>query len=249
MRNINNEIMFESQAIIKKAIGLYFIMTAFLIGLHSCKTDCADDYEMKVLDEIFYNLIKISGAMDLLLPPPPSPYSESTPESIAEKQRMMDRIEKVNNGEITAVIAIVDSLFAGHKYVSFDDIKHCIHSTEFKEMDFSERYMEAFEAMENQATTSRFLDLSKIENKGVFTLKYESEFPQERNSFWEKENYNFYLSGLIGISRIYFDSSCQFGVIYCYGMCSPRWGSGQFVFICKIKDKWVIEKTMELWVA
>lgn len=221
---------------------------AFLIGLHSCKTNCADDYEMKVLDEIFHDLIQISGAMDLLLPPP-SPCSDNAPESIAEKQRLMERIEKVNNGEITAVIAVVDSLFAIHKYVSFDDIKQCSQSTEFKKMDFSEQYMAAFKAMENQTIRSHFLNLSNIKNKGIFTLKYESEFPQERNLFWKKGNYNFYLSGLIEISRIYFDSSCQFGVFYCSGMCNPRWGSGQFVFIRKIDNKWIIEKTIELWVA
>jgi len=202
---------------------------------------------MKVLNEVFYDLIKISGAMDLLKPPPPLPYSDYAPEFITENQRLIDRIEKVNNGEITAVIAVVDSLFADFD-VSFENIKQCNHrSAEFSEMEFSGRYIEAFETMGNQASTSRYLDLSKIENTGVFKLKYTSEFPQEREIFWKKENYDFYLSGVIGISRIYFDSSRQFGVIYCYGLCNPLWGSGQFVFIRKIDDKWVIEKTIELW--
>lgn len=231
----------------------YILITALacflILTLQSCKTDCADDYEMKVVNEIFYDLIEISGAMDLLIPPPqqPSSYSD-TPEFIAENQRLKDRIEKVNNGKITAIIAVEDSLFAAYKYASFDDIKYSQHSAEFLEMEFSRQYMEAFEAMGNKEYTSRFFDLSKIENTGVFKLRYISEFPAE-GEIWKRENYDFYLSGVIGISRIYFDTSRQFGIIYTYGQCSPLWGGGQIVFIRKIDNKWVIEKTIPLWIA
>ena len=39
--------------------------------LQSCQTDCTDDYEMKVLVEIFDDLVEEMGALDGYKTPPP----------------------------------------------------------------------------------------------------------------------------------------------------------------------------------
>ena len=65
--------------------------------------------------------------------------------------------------------------------------------------------------MNKQSIQSRPLDLSEIENRKRFILKYTSEFP-EGFKIWERENYNFLFSGILRMSRIYFDKEKRVGL-------------------------------------
>ena len=51
----------------------YFFVMILLVGVQSCKIDSTDEYEMKVLIEIFDDLIEEMGVLgEQKIPPPPS---------------------------------------------------------------------------------------------------------------------------------------------------------------------------------
>ena len=51
----------------------YFIVMILLMGVQSCRTDSADGYEMKVLIEIFDDLVEEMGVLgEQEVPPLPS---------------------------------------------------------------------------------------------------------------------------------------------------------------------------------
>jgi hypothetical protein len=218
----------------------YFIVIILLLGLQSCKTDNVDDYELKVLDEIFDDLIRQMGVVTYYMPPPPPPIIDC--DDIIEYDTF-DFDEFIKGIEIikidtTVVIAVFDSLFTCYGY---EDIKRKINFTE-------DGYNEAFDAMKDSSITSRPLLLSKIKNREKIVLRYYSEFP-DGNKILETENYDFLLSGVLSISRIYFDSSYQFALIYCCFVGGPNWGEGVIFCIRKINNKWSIEKKISLWIS
>lgn len=51
----------------------YFFVMILLVGVQSCKIDSTDEYEMKVLIEIFDDLVEEIGVLgEQEIPPPPS---------------------------------------------------------------------------------------------------------------------------------------------------------------------------------
>ena len=223
----------------------YFIIMILLIGMLSCKTNKIDDYELKTLYEIFDELIERINPKICFLEPPIPPIYDSNHNLIkydsVEYQRIIDEIEKNNQKIIDSigVIAVVDSLFTCYNNV---DIKY------IKSNLTEHGYIEALNAMTDSSIIGRPLDLSKIKNIEGYELRYYSEFP-ENMEIWKRDNYNFFFLGILGISRIYFDSSRQFGLIYCYTICTRHWGGGTIVCIRKIDDKWTIEEMIDLGVS
>ena len=54
------------------------IVIVLLIGVLSCRTDRTDDYEIKVFNEIFDNLVEEMGALSSFeTPPPPIPFLDN----------------------------------------------------------------------------------------------------------------------------------------------------------------------------
>ena len=224
----------------------FIIVMTLLIGLQSCKNDSAD--EMKVLIEIFDDLIDTMGVLsEFLIPPPPSiPFFDYNNNVMVydavEHQKVIDEIEIKNKKmrDTTFVIAVFDTLFT-----CYDKNLNVSHI----QSQLTEKgYIEALKATENQLIISRPLDLSKIKNRERFTLKYLSEFP-EGMKIWERENYDFLFSGVLAISRIYFDPTGQFGIFDCSYTCGRLCGEGVIICIRKINDKWIIEKTILLSVS
>ena len=92
------------------------------------------------------------------------------------------------------------------------------------------------------------LNLSEIENRKRFILKHFSEFP-EGFKIWERENYNFLFSGILRMSRIYFNKEKLVGVFYCSYAGGRLCGEEAIICIRKINDKWIIEKNILLGVS
>ena len=105
--------------------------------------------------------------------------------------------------------------------------------------------------MNKQSIQSRPLDLSEIENRKRFILKYTSEFP-EGFKIWERENYNFLFSGNTVDNKLrggYFDKEKRVGLFYCSYACGRLCGEETIICIRKINKKWIIEKVVELGVS
>ena len=109
-------------------------------------------------------------------------------------------------------------------------------------------YIEALNSMNNRLIQSYPLNLSEIENRKRFILKHSSEFP-EGFKIWERENYNFLFSGILRMSRIYFNKEKLVGVFYCSYACGRLCGEEAIICIRKINDKWIIEKNILLGVS
>lgn len=219
------------------------------MGFHFCKViNHEEDKEMEVLNEIFVELAYKMGVIDIMRPPPPPPppiadsnnrICNSDTLGYHEVIRVFDERIKKLKSDTAIVIAIVDSLLSYDVHKNYEFIKKQLPSPE---------YIEALDAMTDNSITSRPLDLNQIKNKNGFKLKYYSEFPKEM-TIWEEENYDFTFSGIMGISRIYFDNSDLFGLISCSFMCGSLCGNGTIVCIRKIDNKWTVEKTIVLWIS
>jgi len=153
----------------------------------------------------------------------------------AEYKKKLDGIKTRdgNIGDSIWVIAVFDTLISC--------LNENLNIESVREQLSGRGYIEAFNAMKNPSITSQPLDLSKIGKREEFTLKYYSEFP-EGFQIWERENYDFLFSGILEVSRIYFDRKRQFGLLYSSYVCGRLCGEGAIICIHKIDDKWVIDK-------
>lgn len=84
--------------------------------------------------------------------------------------------------DTTFVIAVFDTLFTCYNLNL--DIEYI--GKQLMEPD----YIEALNSMNKHSIKSHLLNLSEIENRKRFILKYTSEFPKGFE-IWERENYNF----------------------------------------------------------
>ena len=142
--------------------------------------------------------------------------------------------------DTTFVIAVFDTLFTCYNLNL--DIEYI--GKQLMEPD----YIEALNSMNKHSIKSHLLNLSEIENRKRFILKYTSEFPKGFE-IWERENYNFLFSGTLRMSRIYFDKEKRVGLIYCSYACGRLCGEEVIICIRKINDKWAIDKTILLGVS
>lgn len=216
-----------------------------LIGVLSCRTDRTDDYEIKVFNEIFDNLVEEMGALSSFEIPPPIPFLDNNNpiayDTVGYDKKIVE-IERKNRKmrDTTFVIAVFDTLFTCYNLNL--DIEYI--GKQLMEPD----YIEALNSMNKHSIKSHLLNLSEIENRKRFILKYTSEFPKGFE-IWERENYNFLFSGTLRMSRIYFDKEKRVGLIYCSYACGRLCGEEVIICIRKINDKWAIDKTILLGVS
>ena len=223
-----------------------FIVMVLLIGVLSCRTNRVDSYEMKVFNEIFDNLVEEMGALDRFeIPPPPIPFFDNNNPMAYYTVRYEQKIteierENMKMKDTTFVIAVFDTLFTCDNLNL--DVEYI--GKQLVEPD----YIEALNSMNNRLIQSYPLNLSEIENRKRFILKHSSEFP-EGFKIWERENYNFLFSGILRMSRIYFNKEKLVGVFYCSYACGRLCGEEAIICIRKINDKWIIEKNILLGVS
>ena len=223
----------------------YFMLIVLLIGVLSCRIDKAGSYEMKVFNEIFDNLVEEMGALSSFEIPPPIPFLDNNNPMVydtAGYDKKIIEIERENKKmrDTTFVIAVFDTLFTCYNLNL--DIEYI--GKQLMEPD----YIEALNSMNKHSIKSHLLNLSEIENRKRFILKYTSEFPKGFE-IWERENYNFLFSGTLRMSRIYFDKEKRVGLIYCSYACGRLCGEEVIICIRKINDKWAIDKTILLGVS
>ena len=209
-----------------------------LLGLQSCKTDIVEDYELIVLDEIFDELIEKTNIRYCCMSTQPQaipPRVNEILDLVEERDTVLNQeffevykkiINELKNDTTTKLIAVSDTLFTCYKD---EVIKRIIIQ------NIEHGYIEAFNAMRDSSIKSRPLDLSKITKRERIALRYLSEFPETKR--------------VLDISRIYFDTSLQYGLFYCIFMCGRLCRGGEIVCIRKIDDKWTIEEMISLCVS
>ena len=206
------------------------ITILIFIILSSCqKKDNDLEFEKKVMNDIFIDLIdSIYEDLDFI-PPPPPPYPEIYYET--NNQRIKDSIiEKLeeNNKIIIAVVDTINSFSENYKIKLIG---------QYGKLDFN--------IDTNSIKTEYKINLTEFNKTNKYLFKYSSEFPKNSELWrWKFEN-NYDLKAIISFSRILFDKNKEFGVLMsgiAYGKLN---GNGVLIFIKKESDKWIIDKIIE----
>tara|TARA_R110002051_G_scaffold322693_1_gene413842 strand:+ start:53 stop:727 length:675 start_codon:yes stop_codon:yes gene_type:complete len=213
---------------------LTFVIISTILFLTSCsdyKTDL--EFEKSVANEIFASLLdSVHYDRRLNLPPPPPPNSEWTDSTAIEynESQIIADLEKrrteLEKDTTKLVVAIVDSTYLVDEQVKKELI------------DFYKEYSIKLDTVNiDQPYRINIMDLKHNQK---FQLKYRSELPAT-SKVWEGE-YDFYLSGITGFSRIQFDRTKKYGVLKSGFGCGRLCGFSGLVFIRKINGKWIIDE-------
>lgn len=218
--------------IVRTMIGL------IIISSQACQQDNHVN-EIRIYNELFPELIE-RWEVIWSPPPPPPPRLESDDSIIGYdtsfyKAYIEQYYNNLKQDTVDIVLAIYDSLFPYHTpRVRHSDLP-------------SKNYIQSLDQMSETSVKSILIDLNGLNNTRGIELRYTSEFPEGRE-IWINE-YEFNFQGVAHLSRIYLDSSGQYGIFYCSYSRGPLWGGGFLVFIQKMNGKWVIEQTKELWIS
>jgi len=213
---------------------LTFVLISIFLILISCDKKQTDlEFEKSVAIEIFPMLLdSVFHDIRLTPPPPPPPnskWSDSTAiewdesKIIAEYEKRKAEIEKDTT---KLVIGIVDSTYQINERAKRELI------------DFYKEYSIKLDTLNTESPYK--INISDLNHDQKFKLIYRSELPAT-SKVW-KGDYDFYLSGITGFSRIQFDQTKSYGVMKSGFGCGRLCGFSGLIFIRKVKGKWIIDK-------
>lgn len=240
-----------------KALTITFIMFLTLSSCEKSKELSYLKFEQQVFYELFPKLIdKVYRDKRLTPQPPPSPemlkkkgfglekgYNNAyknwkASDDYIDTQVLWEKYKDSINKDTTLIyVAIPDSIS------QFEEGDLIILKNHFK----NERLLINSSIVDSKSGFK--IDLNKLKtNQKTLKFKYISEFPKG-NAFWDTD-YDFYLSGSLGFSRILFDQTKSFGVLNVGFMHGNLNGSGCRIFIKKDETgKWIIDKIIGTWVS
>lgn len=226
------------------------IFVLLIIFFASCEKKVTEiEFEKNVMTEIFPSLID-STCIDIrLMKNFPPKYGESIYDKTghyieidstkATKEEKLKLLEwKKRTLEIKKDTSKI--------IIAFDPkIKN---SRENLKNDFEKHFPNAKLFIPKENETEYILDFKNIELNNKFEIKNVSEFPKDRDVIWETK-YNFLFSGVVYFSRIQFDKQKTFGILDAGFYCGRLCGQGFRIFIRKVNNKWIIDKTEGTWIS
>lgn len=233
--------------IFKKSLKVYLIL--FVILLAGCARENKDlEFEVKVLEEVFPALIDstcFDSRVYILVPPQniigildekdsvnifdTSKFSPSQIKNLAIWEKELIRL-KDDTSRI--VIAFNPEIKPTTEREIEEDFRRHFKGAEIFKMNFKKTYL---------------FDFKRIRLNHKFNLKSISELPEDDKIWSAKYDFNF--SGILKLSRLYFDKNKEFGVLDAGFLCGPRCGLGYRIFIKKVAGKWAIEQVKPTWEA
>jgi hypothetical protein len=222
-----------------------------IIFFTSCKKEMTDlEFEKNVMTEIFPSLIDSTCVDARIFSNPPPRFGKSifdktghyigtdstkaTQEEIKNLKEWKDGVIKIKNDTSKIIIA-------------FNPVLK--RNTENVKENF-EKYFPKIKILESKTETNteyRF-EYQKIKLKNKFKIKDISEFPENRDLFWETKR-NFIFSGVVDFTRIQFDKTKNFGILDGGYKCGRLCGQGFRIYIKKENNKWVIDKIEGTWIS
>jgi len=217
----------------------YFALLLFCVMIFvSCnnKTDSLQ-FEKEVMYEIYPALIDSVwvNAVQTYSPPPP-PGVDTTEYKLNKIKESHKRFNK-ELAEFKKKKFPVD-LIVLDRVVNRDNAKEL--QEHFKNAVISENTIS--DRLEYK------LDRKKLDAYKAFHLQYVSKTPRgiERQLY---DNCCYSVRGVIVFSKIQFDDEKNYGVLTAGIECGPMCGYGYRIFIKKVKEKWVVDKIEEAWIA
>lgn len=219
---------------------LYFTLFLFCgILLLSCNSKTTSlQFEKEVMYEIYPTLIDSVwvNALEHYIPPPPPPIKDTPEYRIQQKKQYKKRFNQ----------DLAD--FKKRKFpIDLVILDKAISKQKGKELQ--EHFKDAVISKNTTLDTLNYkFNRKKLDSYQAFHLHYVPRIPRANDrKFYNECCYS--IRGVIILSRIQFDDERKYGVlttgIECGGMC----GYGYRIFIKKIKNKWVVNKIEDAWIA
>lgn len=234
----------------KKTHFILLFALCGILALISCsKTDRSVEVEQDIITELFPVIFKKTFQDYRKIPIPPPPPLNDSKEELKKMQKAFE--ESIENYKI-----FLDTTLFVPLYVIVNDSAYSIPKFELKRMYEEEKGDIKF--LDTTTFKKSFkLDLSQIDLSKDYILKYRSDFSFPIDELikidWQKhpseEIHLHQFSGMLGLSRIYFNKEQNYGFLHVSFSCGKLCGCGYRVFIKKNKGKWIIDKIDNLGCA
>jgi len=231
---------------------IYVGIIVFLLGCQNRKNET----DSKIINQIFPQLTKgmnLSVLKTIDFPPPPPKFL--SPDFSKEKNAYIKRSE---------IEEYISSLNKYHSYIQdcynnyynrldpinvhigLSDTLYAIKDLKNELIDFKipREYSGVIQDLNTSHLRNIIIDKNDIANAGIFKIESVSElgwYPKIDMKFWEKKR-DYYLSGILFLSRIYLDKTKTHGIFYCTKISNEKESLSNLIFIKKTDNKWEIDK-------
>jgi hypothetical protein len=221
-----------------KKLFKFSIVLLFINLIASCENKTAPlEFEKNAMYEVYPALMDTLwvNARRRYVPPPPTGMdpSEYKLNQIKESNKRFNAdLAEFKKKRFPVDIIILD------KAVAIDNSKEL--QNHFKDAEVSENNI--LDTLEYR------FDRKKLDAYKAFHLKYVLKIPKEN----ERKLYNeccYSIRGIFILSRIQFDSEKKYGVLTAGIDCGAMCNYGYRIYIKKNKNKWVVDKIEEAWIA
>ena len=225
-----------------------------MILLFGCQNK-KHETDLKIINQIFPQLTKgmnLSVFKTIDFPPPPPKFlspdfsgKKKTYIKLSEIEGYISSLNKYrsylqdcyNNysrlDSINVVVGLSDTLYA------YPDLEK-----EFTTKKISREYSGVLQDLNSSRFANKLIDLKNITNTGIFKVESASKlgwYPKIDMEFWKKKR-DYYLSGVLLLSRIYLDKTKTHGIFYCTKVSYEKEPLSNLIFIKKKNGKWELDK-------
>ncbi|WPO79374.1 hypothetical protein [Flavobacterium sp. KACC 22761] len=218
---------------------LYFALLLFCgIILISCNNKKADlQFEKNVMYEVYPALIDsvwVNAVLTYVPPPPPGidPSEYKLNRRNESNKRFNKELAEFKKKKFPVDLVFLD------KTVVRDNSK-----------ELQEHFKDAVLSENNILDTLDYkFDRKKLDSYQAFHLHYVPRIPRGNDrKFYNECCYS--VRGVISLSRIQFDNEKKYGILTAGIECGDMCSYGYRVYIKKVKNKWVIDKIEDAWIA
>ncbi|WP_316636311.1 hypothetical protein [uncultured Flavobacterium sp.] len=218
---------------------IYFALL-FVSGiiLTSCNNKEVDlQFEKDVMYEVYPALIDsvwVNAVLTYI--PPPSPGVDPSEYKLnrrnESKKRFNEELADFKKRKFPVDLVILDKAISRQKGKELQE--------HFKDAVLSENNI--------LDTLDYKFDRKKLDSYQAFHLHYVSKI-YRRNEVKIYNNCCYSIRGVLVLSRIQFDDEKKYGVLTAGIECGDMCSYGYRIYIKKVKDKWVIDKIEDGWIA
>jgi hypothetical protein len=231
-----------------------FVYFGIIIFLFSCQTK-QNETDVKIINQIFPQLTKamhLSIVKAIDFPPPPPKFlsldfsgKKNTYIKRSEIKGYISSLNKYRSylqdcysnysqlDSINVVVGLSDTLYA------YPDLEK-----EFTTKKISKEYSGVLQDLNSLRLANKLVDFKNITNTGIFKVESVSKlgwYPRIDMKFWKKKR-DYYLTGVLLLSRIYLDKTKTHGIFYCTKVNYEKEPLSNLIFIKKTNNKWEIDK-------
>ena len=232
---------------------IYVGIIIFLVGCQNKQ----DETDTKIINQIFPQLTKamnLSVVKTIAFPPPPPKFLSTDFSGKKKKYIKRSEIEEyISNlnkyrsylqNHCENINNILDSI---NVHVGLSDTLYVIKDfkKELTEKKIPEEYSGIIQDLNQSHLSNRVIDIKNITNTGIYKIESVSElgwYPKIDMKFWKKKR-DYYLSGILVLSKIYLDWTKTHGIFYCTKVSNEKEPLPKIIFIKKTDNQWKIDKT------